>query len=51
MDLTSNEEDLIKVLRELKPFEKVEIQKDANGKPDFYILKREQKIFFTNYKQ
>lgn len=50
MELTNNEEEIIKLLRELKPFEKVEVQKDASGKPDFYILKREQKIFFTNYK-
>jgi hypothetical protein len=47
-DLTQNEQDIILFLREAKPFETVTVQKDANGKPDYYIIKREQKIYLTN---
>lgn len=45
-NLTDNEQNIIKFLREAKPFETITIQKDANGKPDYYILTREQKIYF-----
>lgn len=48
MDLTQNEKDIIEYLRDAKPYESIIIQKDANGKPDYYILKREQKIYFTD---
>ena len=47
MQLTENETQLIQILRELKPYEIVEIKKDKDGKPDFYIIKRETKVFFT----
>jgi len=46
MELTENEKEIILFLREAKPFETITIQKDANGKPDYYIIKREQKIHF-----
>ena len=46
-DLTENEDKLIEILRELKPYEKVEISKDKDGKPDYYLIKREQKIYLT----
>jgi len=45
-DLTNNEKEIMKFLREAKPYETVLIQKDANGKPDYYIITREQKVFF-----
>lgn len=45
--ITSNEESLIKIIRELKPYEKVEIRKDKEGKVDKYILSREQTVFYT----
>ena len=45
--LTDNEKDIILFLREAKPFECITIQKDANGKPDYYIVRREQKVHFT----
>jgi len=45
-DLTDNEKEIIKFLREAKPYETVSIQKDSNGKPDYYIITREQKVFF-----
>lgn len=46
MNLTQTEQDIILIMRELKPFETVEIRKDANGQCDSYIVKREQKIHF-----
>jgi len=48
MELTENEKEIILFLREAKPFETITIQKDAGGKPDYYIIKREQKIHFAN---
>lgn len=47
MELTPNEQNIITFLREAKPFEHITIQKDASGKPDYYIIKREQKVHFT----
>lgn len=46
MELTQNEKAIIEIMRELKPFETVEIRKDHNGLADSYIVKREQKIHF-----
>lgn len=46
MDLTFNEIELIKILRDLKPFEKIEISKDKQGKPDTIFVHRSQKIIF-----
>lgn len=46
IELTENEESIIKFLREARPFETITIQKDSNGKPDYYVLTREQKVFF-----
>lgn len=43
--MSENEKQIIEILRELKPFETVTIQKDSNGKPDYFIVTREQKIF------
>ena len=47
MELTENEQKIIEFLRQAKPFETITIQKDANGKPDYYILTREQKVYFV----
>lgn len=44
MELSNSERDIIEILRELKPFEVVEITKDQMGKPDYFIVKRSQKI-------
>lgn len=46
-NLTENEKQIILFLREAKPFESITIQKDAGGQPDYYIIKREQKVHFT----
>lgn len=45
-DLTQNEKNIVLIMRDLKPFEVVEIRKDHNGIPDSYIVRREQKIHF-----
>lgn len=47
MELTENETKIIEFLREARPFEKITIQKDANGKLDNYIINREQKVFLA----
>lgn len=47
MELTPNEEKLLEIIRQLKPYEKVEIRKDKDGKVDKYILSREQTVFYT----
>ena len=47
-EISQNEKIMLTVIRELRPYESVNIQKDANGKPDFYIINREQKVFLTD---
>ena len=47
MEITANEITIIKLLRELKPFEVIEVRKDRDGKPDFYLVRREQKIILN----
>lgn len=44
MELTTVEKEVITILRELKPHERIELIKDQNGKPDYYIIHRSQKI-------
>jgi len=48
--LTANEKEIIKFLREARPYEKIEIQKDKDGRPNYYIITRNQKLIFTNEK-
>ena len=48
MEITDNEKEIIEWLRECKPYEKIIIQKDANGLPDNYIIVREQKKYLRN---
>lgn len=47
MNLTEHEKQIIEFLREAKPFEHITIIKDASGKPDYYLITREQKVHFT----
>jgi hypothetical protein len=47
MNLTDNEKELLEHIRELKPFEKIEIQKDQQGKPDYYIISKSQKVILS----
>ena len=42
--MTPNEQKILDILRELKPFERLEIVKDQTGKPDYYIITRTQKV-------
>ena len=44
MELSNVENELLKVIRELRPYEKVEVSADRNGAPDFYLVSRSQKI-------
>ncbi|MEK7180126.1 MAG: hypothetical protein AAB706_01510 [Patescibacteria group bacterium] len=48
MILSSAEQKIIEILRELKPFEVVRVVKDQNGKPDHYFVERTQKIVINN---
>ncbi len=48
MELTQNETTMLEAIRDLRPYETVSIQKDANGKPDFFIIQREQKVFLSD---
>lgn len=45
--MTPNEQKIIEMLRELRPYETILIQKDAMGKPDYFIVTREQKVFLN----
>lgn len=45
-NISENEKNILDIIREIKPFESIEIRKDNNGKLDSYIVKREQKIHF-----
>ena len=47
MDITQNEKVILNAIRDLRPYESVNIQKDANGKPDYFIIQREQKVFLN----
>lgn len=47
MVISEVEQEIILLLREIKPFEIIEIHKDKLGRPDFYLVKREQKIIFS----
>jgi hypothetical protein len=47
MDLTDNEKSIIEFLRQARPYEKIIITKDSQGKLDNYILVREQKVILT----
>lgn len=48
MQLSNVEQDIITILRELKPHERVDVVKDQSGKPDHYIIHRSQKIVLAN---
>lgn len=41
--MTENELEIIEILRTLKPFERIEVQADQSGKPDYYIVHRSSK--------
>jgi len=41
--MTPNEQRILDIIRTLKPFERIEIQADQTGKPDYYIVHRSSK--------
>lgn len=48
MEITNNEKEIIKLLRELPPYGKIEISTDQNGKYDTYLVHKSQKIILSN---
>jgi len=44
MELSKNEKQIIEILRELKPYEVIEIVKDQLGRSDYFLVKRTQKV-------
>jgi hypothetical protein len=50
IELTANEVTIIEILRELRPFEVIELTKDQMGRTDHYIVSRKQKVILTSQK-
>lgn len=48
MTLTENEKKIIEIIRELRPFEKIELSKDKLGYLDSYFIHRTQKVSLTS---
>ena len=44
MELTANEIAIVKELRTLPPYGKIEVSADGNGKYDTYLVHKSQKI-------
>jgi hypothetical protein len=47
IELSKNEVEIVRLLRELRPFEVIELTKDQLGRLDHYIVHRKQKIVLT----
>lgn len=47
MELSEQEKYIVLIMRELLPFEVIEIHKDKQGNPNSYLVKRSQKIMVT----
>mgnify|MGYP001565893329 FL=1 len=43
-NISPNEQKILDILRELKPYEEIRIVKDQLGRPDYYIVTRTQKV-------
>ena len=50
-DLSAVEQTIIELLRTLNPHERIEIVKDQNGTPDYYIINRSQKMVLSTIKR
>ena len=48
VNISPNEQKILDILRELKPFEELKIVKDQLGRPDYYIITRTQKIVYPH---
>jgi len=46
--MTDNEKQIIQYLRELKPFERIEITASKDGKLDNFLVHRSSKIILTD---
>lgn len=42
--MSETEQKIIEILRDLKPFERVIVQKDQLGRPEYFLVERSQKI-------
>lgn len=47
MIISPQEEYLINLLRSLNPYERIEVTKDKEGKPDRFLIFRSQKIMVS----
>lgn len=48
IQVTKAEKMILNLIREFKPFEKIEISKDKEGKPDTYLVHRSQKLIISS---
>jgi hypothetical protein len=49
LELTQYEKKIIEILRQALPYERIEITKDKDGKPDSYMVHRSQKIIISAF--
>lgn len=49
--MTQNEQTILNILRDLKPFERVEIVADKLGKLDQFLVHRQTKVILTDKEQ
>jgi hypothetical protein len=47
IDLSPQEEYVVNMMRQARPYEIIEIHKDKSGRPDTYLVKRSQKIMVS----
>lgn len=47
MELTKNEIRIIEIIRQMVPYERLEISKDQNGAADKYLIHRSSKIILA----
>lgn len=50
MELSNQEQEIIDMLRERRPYEQILIVKDGLGRVDHYLVTRTQKIVVSNRK-
>lgn len=49
IDVSPGEEQVIKILKSLKPFESIIIRADRDGKPDTYFMERTSKGVISGF--
>ena len=47
IEISPQEEYIIKIMRDLRPYESIVINKDKQGKADTYLVQRSQKIMVS----